>query len=676
MSQRLKKTSRIVTPKNKQHNSFYSKPFFLLSLLIIVTALVFVNSLNNGFTNWDDHIYLAENQYIKDLSCQGLKNIFSTPYFSNYHPLTTLSYAIEYKFFGLENPKIFHFTNLLFHLLNTILVFIFIKHLSKNISRSFITAVLFALHPMHVESVAWISERKDVMYAFFYLASLIFYVKYLLSEQKNLKYLFLCFILFVASLLSKSAAVTLPLAMLLLNFYIFKKFQLKELLKTLPFFALSLLFGIIALKTQEASIIDLRQLYSFGERILLVFYALFFYIFRFVLPYNFSPLHPFQSIGFNAESLPYFIAPMVIVALTIALIFAKRNLRHELIFGLLFFLLNVVLIIQIVSVGMAVVAERYTYIPYIGLSYIVAVAYVRFSNNNNKKWLLVFGLLYVGFLSASTWQQTKVWKDSNTLWSKALSIYPSNAVALNNRGNAKNEAQDYAGAIEDCSMAIESDPTYATAYFNRAYAYKELNQTNEALQDYNSAILLDTNFTDAYNNRGRLKMKLNSYEEAISDFTKAAEIHPSNPNPYINRGLTYAHLSKHQEAQHDFEKALTLNPNSSKAYYNRGIFKGRHLNDIDGAITDFNRAIELQHDYAEAYCDRGIAFSIKGLPDKALNDYKKAIKFNKNYAEAYLNMGILYVNMNNMYDACIQFENAHQKGSPSAINFLNNYCNR
>ena len=197
-----------------KENSKYFLPFILL-----LTSVVFSNTLLNNFiNNWDDQGYVLNNNFIKDLNFENFKIIFSTFFQGNYHPLSLISYTIEYKFFGL-NPFYFHLSNLIFHLLNVALVYYFIKRLSSNIFVASITSLFFAIHPMHVESVAWISERKDVLYSFFFLLSLNSYCKYKYSEKKNLN-LLLSFIFFLLSLLSKPAAVCLPLILVSIDFYI------------------------------------------------------------------------------------------------------------------------------------------------------------------------------------------------------------------------------------------------------------------------------------------------------------------------------------------------------------------------------------------------------------------------------------------------------------------------
>ena len=231
----------------------------LLAVVLILTLIVFSNSFKNNFlVNWDDDGYILNNPTIQHLDKGSIHEIFTSFHMGNYHPLTTLTYALEYKFFKLD-PLPYHWLNLIFHLCNVVLVFLFIKLLSKKNLAAVITAVLFAVHPMHVESVAWISELKDVLYTFFFLLSLLFYMQF--AKKKNPAVYILSLLMFVLSLLSKSAAVVLPVLLFLIDYFQSHKQNVKSVLLKVPFFILALIFGIIALKSQDAQTQHLTPTY-------------------------------------------------------------------------------------------------------------------------------------------------------------------------------------------------------------------------------------------------------------------------------------------------------------------------------------------------------------------------------------------------------------------------------
>jgi protein O-mannosyl-transferase len=258
----------------------------------IVAAVYFI-SLFNGFTNWDDQGYVTGNELIKSLSFDNIKKIFVTPVMGNYHPLTMLSYAVEYSIAGLS-PFIYHLTNLLLHVLNTWLVYRVTRGLSANIVISFVTAVLFGIHPMHVESVAWISERKDVLYACFFLSSLIFYIRYVKGGGR--KMLFLSLFLFLLSLLSKGQAVSLTIVLFGVDFWLKRQWSLSLITEKIPFLLLSLAFGIAAIYVQHSfGYMQVIKLFSFTDRLFFACYALVLYLYKLILPVRLSCFYPFPA---------------------------------------------------------------------------------------------------------------------------------------------------------------------------------------------------------------------------------------------------------------------------------------------------------------------------------------------------------------------------------------------
>ncbi|MDD5571187.1 MAG: glycosyltransferase family 39 protein, partial [Bacteroidales bacterium] len=264
-------------PANKKN-----KDVLFAILVLAITFVVFFPSLKCDFTNLDDQYYVLNNPDIKNLSFNNIKILFSNFYVGNYQPMAMLTYAIEYKISGL-NPFAYHFTNFFLHLLNTLLVFIFIKKLSSNIHVAAIASVLFGVHPLHVESVAWISERKDVLYAFFYIAGLITYLKY--KEKNDVKFYLLTILLFVFSCLSKAMAVPFSIMLLLIDYLQMKKINFRIIVDKIPFLAISFTFGLIAIyvqKLQGAStfINNVGGAYSGTDRFFLANYSLFFYIYK------------------------------------------------------------------------------------------------------------------------------------------------------------------------------------------------------------------------------------------------------------------------------------------------------------------------------------------------------------------------------------------------------------
>jgi tetratricopeptide (TPR) repeat protein len=579
-----------------------------LLAVLLLTTVVFSNSIKNGFINtWDDDAYILDNHSIKDFSVQSIGSIFSTFYAANYHPFTTLSWALEYRLFGL-NPLVYHITNLAFHLLNTILVFRLILLITRKIEVSTVVALFFAIHPLHVETVSFISQRKDVLYTCFYLASLISYVHYI-KEDRRSAFLIMSLLFFLSSLLSKSMAVTLPVLLLLIDYYWKRPFTWKGAYPKIPFFALSLVFGIIAILSQKAygAIIDLPS-FSFLERVFLVSYSFVFYILKLFAPFNLSAMYyyPTRTAG-GMLPLEYYVTPVVIILMVWG-VFKTVSFRKELILGLGFYLITISLVLQIIPVGSAVVAERYTYVPYIGLFFIIGQFYSRVVTNGQYsktiKPLLLFVLIaYTLFFSVTAWHRNKVWANSFTLWSDVIRKNPRVTVAYYNRGVAKFNTKDYQGAIDDYSKAVQLKPDYAEAYNNRGESRVRLRDHQGALKDLDAAIALKPDYGHAYFNRANIKNRLKDYGGAIDDFNKTLSIKPYHTDAYFNRAYSRSRLQDYEGAIRDLSKVIELRPDNAVAYNNRGIARAI-LRDYKGAIDDFNKAIQLRPDYMGAHDNR------------------------------------------------------------------------
>lgn len=595
MSKKQKKTSNITAEKKNKIQILF------LPTVIVLTLIVFSNSIKNDFVaNWDDNVYIFNNPHIQNLSWNSVKAMFVTFHAGNYHPFTTMIYAIELDSFGL-NAKSFHIVNLIFHLLNVLLVFKFIQLLTKRIDASVIVALFFAIHPMHVESVSWVSELKDVLYAFFFLSSLILYQLFL-NKKHNYKYLVLAFLLFAASCFSKSMAVTLPVVLLLIDYFNSRKIDLKAILEKLPFFAISIVFGIIAINAQRASgtIYDALP-FSFFDRIFLVSYSIVFYIVKLFAPINLCVVHFYPE---SSGSLPMqYYASFVIILILIFGILKSGSFRKTLIFGSMFFLVTVSLVIQLIPVGQFIVAERYSYIPYLGLFVIIGLLYSKVADGKSiklkkaKPYFLTILLIYSVIFAFGSYNRNKVWKNGLILFEDAIEKNPDQAIVHTTHGNECLRVQDYKNAISDFSMAIKILPNYA----------------------------------DAYHNRGVSKYNMKDHAGAIEDYSMVIKLQPKNPNGYYSRGLAKYEAKDQKGAIEDYNKVIELVGNYMEVYNNRGVSKGM-LEDYEGSIKDFDKAIEVDPKNANAYFNRGNSELLLSKFDEACEDYKKAVNLGHNGA--------------------------------------------
>ncbi|HWY97783.1 MAG TPA: hypothetical protein VNY36_01750, partial [Bacteroidia bacterium] len=408
--------------------------YIYLGVAVLATLICFSNAFKNDFTNWDDVQYVTENNLLKSLSWDNIKAIFSNlSIMGNYHPLAIVSLAIDYHFTKL-NAQGFHTTSIIIHLLNVALVFFFVQLLTKKPSIAFITALLFGIHPMHVESVAWVAERKDVLYVFFYMASLIAYLYYIKSPTKKVLFIALSFLLFGFSLLSKAQAVTLPVVLLLIDYFKDRKIELKTILEKIPFFLLALVMGYVAVLAQKktGAIQDIPNNPLF-ERILYASYSFLEYGWKLIYPGSLSAYYPYPT----SPSVLDYIAPFVAIGLVALVVKYYKN--RTVVFGAGFFVVNIFLLLQLLPVGGAMMAERYSYLCSIGLFFIASKSAVDLLENkkyDTYKYILMAVMVgYGGYLANATYQRNKVWKNSELLWEDVIRQHKDVPIAYNNLGS-------------------------------------------------------------------------------------------------------------------------------------------------------------------------------------------------------------------------------------------------
>jgi len=680
-----KNPARVGQNKGKNHKAKQIQKdythFWILAGILVVTFIAFFPSLKNGFVNWDDYNYVKDNAIIKDLSSKNISHIFNTSTYvmGNYHPFTVMTYCFEYALFKLD-PFYYHLDNILLHLLNIVGVYLFFRLLTGRFDVSIITAILFAVHPLRVESVTWVAERKDVLYTLFFLGSLICYLKYLSpsptdslknAQQKTKnKQLFYAgsLVFFLFSILSKGQAVVLAPVLLLIDYFFKRKFDQKVILEKIPFFILALIFGIIAMKAQNTSLTaDRLASHTFLERMLIASYGLVMYIYKFLLPIKLACFYPYPDKidGF------FFIAPLIIAGLGLGvwrLVISLKNTEQttgsklqtssSLVFGSLFFLITVSIVLQFLPVGDAVFAERYTYIPFIGVFFLVSSIYVKLLENKQLKAILKpLGYGIIGIYVILTFIQTQVWKDSTILWTSVLANYPETAVAYNNRG------QSYFDKPGELEKAVTTLKTVADgkkraemlADLNTKYEVNltEQNATAEvakqkefymqkAFDDFNKAINYKKDYAYAYKNRGATYQNFKKYDLAVLDYKKALAISPNFASAMFNLGLNYVDAGKPDSAIMYYDMALVNNPdNTDQLYYSKGIaFK--MMNRLQESIESYDKAIETNPRYTEAYDNRGNIFFNIGQYDKAISDYNRSIEMDPTNGRAYSNRSMAH----------------------------------
>ncbi|MEI6900727.1 MAG: hypothetical protein WCL00_12685, partial [Bacteroidota bacterium] len=333
-SNNYKQQARPISKSDPRKVPFYERQFFPGIVVMVLTFIVLFPTLKNGFIpTWDDDYFVTGNTLIKDFNFNSVRLMFTTPVAGAYVPLTLMSLAFDYLLFGL-NPVGFHFTNLLLHLLCSFLVFYFLHQLGLKPIYAAFGALLFGIHPMHVESFAWVTERKDLLYGLFFLLSLISYLKYLKEQEKGMKFLVLSLVAFILALFSKIQAVTLPLALLLLDYLFKRPFRLKMMLEKIPFFILSLLFGIVGiLMLSNQGALKSNEMTPLFERFIFGFYALGNYLVKFIAPFFLSSFYPVPKAPFSALPILYYLN-LLFLPLVVFLVYRNFRQNRVVVFGL------------------------------------------------------------------------------------------------------------------------------------------------------------------------------------------------------------------------------------------------------------------------------------------------------------------------------------------------------
>jgi hypothetical protein len=528
-----------------------------MAAILVLTFAAYVPSLGNGYVNWDDNYYVTLNPLVAHPTLSG---VLTTQVAANWHPLTIASLALNYRLSGFD-PASYHWLNLLLHLANTALVFVFVRALSRGrFWTTVVTSLFFGIHPLHVESVAWIAERKDVLYAFFYLIALIAYLRYV--DRHRRVWLGVAFGAAVLSLASKPAAVVLPLSFFAVDYFRRRPLRPGLLLEKVPFLALAVAGGILTLSVQHSlGALEAPHPWSPLQRAMFAACGTVTYVAKMLVPVGLSAIYPYPPSGAASLPPPF---PLSLAAVAIALpmfVYLFRRNRPVL-FGLAFFFINIVLVLQLVTVGTAVLAERYTYLPYIGLFFALSWWLDERGPRKGVPWrtvLAAYFLLLAPLSLAQTWKRSEVWHDPETFWTDAIRKHPGQIVAAyTNRGNYYRRAGRLEEARRDYVQALAMNPRIASNWYNQAVVFAKLGSEDSAIVFLGRAIELDPRDLRAWNDRGVMRMKGGDTVGAVGDFTRAIELDPKSWNAYANRALAYEKLGKRDQALADRRKVDSL----------------------------------------------------------------------------------------------------------------------
>lgn len=600
----------------------------LAAVAMLITGLVFLNTFHNGITNWDDPDYLTNNPLI-DWSKTPLKAYFTTVISGNRHPLTMLSLSLDYALGGLKPGQV-HQTNLLLHLLNVGLVFGLCWQWSGG-SRlvAFLVALWFGIHPMHVESVAWISGRKDVLYTFFFLLSLVGYWSFL--DQKKALYLVLSLLAGILANLAKPAAVILPVALVLITFWHTNKLPIRALLPTIPFFVVAAIIGWLTLASQ-ASAAAINDNYSLWERLQLGGYALVNYVVKAIWPVGLSALYGRPGAG---DVFPWFFLAGTVVSVVglgfLGWLYVRQTRSTPKssaalwFFGGAFFVINLALTLQVIkAVGSAAYADRYTYVAYIGLFFAVAMTIQQLQKPTLRMAALGVATVFSVACAVLSFARVGVWKNAETLWTDVLKTQPFSATAYSNRALYYEQNDRLDDALADYGLAVAND-TRVVFRANRAYLLSKLNRPDEALTDADFLLKDNPDNALALTIKGTALVGKNQPAEAIPLLTRSLKIDSTYINTWVNLGSAYFTNKQYPEAIRHYQHAGLLDGQNPELWTNLSAAFLQNKQYAD-AIQAGSQAISLNPANGPAYLYTCYAYQKMGKIPEAKTNAQQAQK--------------------------------------------------
>jgi Tfp pilus assembly protein PilF len=649
----------------------------LASFVAVVTFAVYLASLQNDFiAEWDDGEYVLNNPHIRSINPAFLRWAFFDFYASNWHPLTWMSHALDYAIWGL-NPLGHHLTSIMLHAINAFLVVVLIMRLQEiakgtapgglesslpdergMLITAGVTGLLFGLHPVHVESVAWVAERKDLLCALFFLLSIMAYLRYAGSREPGARsqesessmddegtppdpggekrwYTF-SLGLFVLALMSKPMAVSLPVVLLILDWYPFRRLHSgptarTALVEKLPFITLSLISSVLTVLAQRAwgAVVEIQSV-PLSSRLLVAAQSLIAYLGKMIVPIELIPYYPYPK-NISPASPEFLFSLALVIGITVCCVMVSRKQKVWLTaWG--YYAVTLLPVIGIVQVGSQSMADRYTYLPSLSPFLIMGVGaswvYTRMIISQRSRFMVVMlllssGLMIFAGLSFLTIQQLRIWKNGLTVWSYVIEKEPEKvSIAYTNLGSVYQKKGQLDKAMENYDKAITLDPTDYLAYINRGAIFDKGSQFDKAIESYNRAVMLNPGDFTAYFNRGLTYDKIGRINDAIQDFQRAARLHGEDPRIHNNLGILYSKAGMYDRSIEALNAAIALEPNNPVTYNNRGISYA-FSNQYARAIEDFSKVILLDQNNASAYFYRGDAYFKTGAIELALSDFSK-----------------------------------------------------
>ena len=683
--------------------------------LAAIIWVVFGQTLRHEFVNFDDWVYVYENPEVaRGLTLKGIVWAFTHVHSHNWHPLTWISHMLDCQFYGL-NPGGHHLTNILLHTATAILLFLVLRRMTGFLWRSAFVAAVFAIHPLRVESVAWVAERKDVLSGLFFMLTLWAYARYAQgmtggkwqvtrteaaaaapgsSRVTRHASLFYCLVLlfFALGLMCKPMLVTLPFVLLLLDYWPLgrisefgvrsselknapqltgatkqseggstpwrdeaKRRRLNYLLyEKLPLFGLAAASGAVTIFAQTEAIQSFEQI-SFPLRVGNASISYVTYLVQMFWPSDLALLYPFTTKDVGVSGV---VLSLVLLAGISAGVFVLRRRRYLLI-GWLWYLIMLGPVIGILQVGVQAHADRYTYLPQIGLYLLLTWAVADLCAGWRHRRMVLGGCatIILAALIFCARVQTAYWRNSESLWAHTLACTSDNDIAHNGLGDALSQNGRVGEAIVHFQKALEINPDYAEACYNLGNALLQKGDVDGAIVHFQKALEIKPDYAEAQNNLGIALLRKGNVDEAIIHYQKALEIKPDHAEAHYDLGNTLLQKGRVDEAIVHYQKALEIKPDHAETHYNLGnalLQKGS----VDEAIVHYQKALGIKPDYAEAHNNLGSALNSQGRFNEAMVHFQKALGIKPGYAEAHYNLGNALLRKGSMDEAIAHYQKA------------------
>ena len=655
--------------------------------LALLVVLVFGKVVSYDFVNYDDGGYVYDNPHVaQGLTTRSVAWALTTGHNGNWHPVTWISHIVDVELFGLKRgrdasalagPGGHHLTNVVLHLLNTLLLFLVLKAMTDAIWPAAWVAALFAVHPMHVESVAWVSERKDVLSGLFWMLTMLAYVAY--TRRRTVPRYVLVMAIYAVGLGAKTMLVTLPCVLLLLDFWplgrvkpgarrmghaargpanpqsAIRNSQFTWLiLEKVPLFALAAAASVVTVIVERsAGTVHSLEVMSSGQRLINVLTSYQTYITKMVWPSGLAVLYPLQI-----NELSVWRACLAFLLLAAATIAAFRY-RHRwpwYCVGWLWFLGTLVPVIGFVQIGSHAYADRYTYLPFVGL--FIALGYgLRMALGDWPYGRAVLAAAVVAALTTCAWVQTSYWQNSLTLFSRAVAVTTLNHTAHNNLGNALTELGRPREAVVQYRHALRIKPDYARAHYNLGLVLPGQGKTAEAIEHYRQALRFKPDFADTHYNLGLTLQGQGKIAEAIEHYHQALKIKPEFAMAHNNLGLALQAQGEIVEAIEHYHRALRIKPDEVVVHYNLGVVLQGQGKTAE-AIEHYHRTLQINPDYADAYNNLGNALQSQGKIAEAIEHYYQALRIKPDFAKAHCNLAITLQDQGRPEDAITHYQEA------------------